>query len=89
MRRLAEDGVTEEDLERAKSAYAGSTRIELQTNAALLGDYADNLFLGLGLDGTRKRLEAAQKATLAEVEAVAKRLFTGDKFTTAVLRGKS
>jgi zinc protease len=89
MRRLADDGLTEDDLRRAKSSYAGSTKIDLQTNAAVLFDYADNLFLGLGLDGTKKRLEAAQKSTLAEVEDAAKRHLTVESFTTAVLRGKS
>jgi zinc protease len=89
MRRLAADGLSEEDVARGKSAYAGSTKIDLQTNAALLLDYADNLFLGLGLDGTEKRLAAARQATLADVRKVAERLFAAETFTTAVLRGKS
>jgi zinc protease len=87
--RLSEDGLSETDLARAKSSYAGETRIDLQTNGAILADYAQNLFLGLGLDGTEKRLAAASKMTLDEVRQVAKRYLASDLFTTAVLRGKS
>ncbi|MCM2269293.1 MAG: insulinase family protein [Thermoanaerobaculia bacterium] len=89
VRRLAADGLTAADLERAKSSYAGETRIELQTNGAILADYAQSRFLGLGLDGTEKRLAAASRLSLDEVRAAARRHLAGDLFTTAVLRGKS
>ena len=70
-------------------APSGETRIDLQTNAAILADYAQNLFLGLGLDGTERRLAAASRLSLDEVREAAKRHLTGEVFTTAVLRGKS
>lgn len=89
VRRLAADGLSEADLARAKSSYAGETRIDLQTNAAILADYAQNLFLGLGLDGTERRLAAASGLSLDDVRAAAQRHLTGEVFTTAVLRGKS
>jgi len=89
LRRLASDGLTEEDVARARSSLAGSTLIGLQTNGARLADYARNRLLGLPLDATTKRLEETNRATLADLQAVAKRYLTGDLYTTAILRGKS
>lgn len=85
--RLATDGFGAEDLARAKSSLAGATRIGLQTNGALLEDLAENHLFGLGLDGTAKKLAAAQATTLEELRATAARYVTQEAFVTAILRG--
>lgn len=89
LRRFAGDGLTAADFARARSSLAGSTRIELQTNGALLADYAQNLLLGRPLDATARDLERAAAVTLEEVQAAAGRWFGVERFATAVLRGKS
>ena len=87
IRRLADDGLGEADLARAKSSLAGATRIGLQTNGAVVTDLAQNLFLGLGLDGTERRLAAAAGITLEGLRATARTYLTGERFTAAILRG--
>jgi zinc protease len=89
LRRLSADGLTEADFERAQESLAGSTRIELQTNGALLADYARNLLLGRELDATARDLERARAVTLDQLREVAGRYLGVERFATAVLRGKS
>ncbi len=89
LRRLATDGFSAEDLARGKSSFAGSTRIGLQTNAAVLRDLVTNHVFGLGLDGTEKTLAAAQATTLEELRAAAGRYAGAEAFATAILRGQA
>ena len=87
--RLATDGITQADLDRAKSSYAGSTKINLQTNDAILGNLASHHFYGVGLDFTERLLETTSKITLDEVRAAAKKYLSGDNFVAAVQSGKA
>ena len=89
LRRLAVDGFDGEVLARGKSALAGSTLIDLETNGDLAAEIASNYLLGLGLDWTDRRLAAARSTTLEELRATAARVFGADRFATAILRGKS
>ena len=89
MRRLAEDGFGETELARAKSYFAGSTKIALQTNSAQAGDLSRNWFFGLPLDFTTTLTEDVQDFTLAEMREIAARYFLGDSFAGAVVKGKS
>jgi len=89
LRRLGADGFGEEDLARAKSAYAGSTLIDLETNGALRGELAANALLGLGPDATERRLALARATTLEELRATAARWFGAERFALAVLRGRA
>lgn len=86
--RLATDGITQADLDRAKSSYAGSAKINLQTNDAILGNLASNHFYGVGLDFTERLLETTSKITLDEVRAAAKKYLSGENFVAAVQSGK-
>ena len=89
LRRLATDGFGEKELKTAKSAYAGTTKIDLQTNGSLRDDLARSAIYGLGLDSVAKRLAIAQATTLAELRATSAKWFGGERFATAVLRGKA
>ena len=89
MRRLSEDGFEEPELARAKSYFAGSTKIGLQTNSAQAGDLSRNWFFGLPLDFTMTLTEDVQAFTLAEMREIAARYFLGDSFAGAVVRGQS
>ncbi|MGK2857924.1 MAG: M16 family metallopeptidase, partial [Thermoanaerobaculia bacterium] len=87
--RLATDGITQADLDRAKSSYAGSTKINLQTNDAILATLAGHHFHGVGLDFTERLLEITSNITLDDVRAVAKKYLSGENFVAAVQSGKA
>jgi zinc protease len=88
LRRLGTDGFGEADLARAKSALAGSVRIELETNGALRAELAANALLGLGADATERKLAIARATTLDELRATAARWFGAERFALAILRGR-
>ncbi|HUD70404.1 MAG TPA: pitrilysin family protein, partial [Dongiaceae bacterium] len=89
MKRLGTDGITQDDLVRAKQFFAGSTRIQLQTNGALLEDYAGNQMNGRGLDFTEKLLKTTDAIGLDDLRTTAAKYFGGGNFVVAVLRGKT
>jgi len=89
IRRLPTDGMTAGDVERARTYFAGSTRIRLQSSGDLLEDYAANYLHGLGLDWTTKLLGTIGGLTLDDLKAVSARYFSTDNYVVAVLRGKA
>lgn len=89
LRRLGVDGFGEEDLARAKSALAGSIRIDLETNGQLRSELASNALLGLGPDATERLLQVARATTLDELRATAARWFGAERFALAILRGRA
>jgi zinc protease len=88
LQRISADGVREEDIERAKSYIAGTTRIRLQTNSAIASEIAGNYLLGLGTDFTDRFLEKIEAATLEDVKNVARRYLNRENYVVATLRGK-
>ena len=89
LRRLAVDGFGDAELTIAKSAYAGSTKIDLQTNGALRDELARGVLFGTGLDTVEKRLAIARATTLEELRATAAKWFGAERFSTAIVRGKA
>ena len=89
LRKLASDGFGERELATAKSSFAGSTKVDLQTNGQLRDDLARGALYGTGIDATAKRLAIAQSTTLAELRATAARWFGAEQFATAIVRGKA
>lgn len=87
--RLATDGFGDKELAIAKSSFAGSTKVDLQTNAQMRDELARGVLFGTGLDATAKRLAIAQATTLAELRATAAQWFGAEHFATAILRGKA
>ncbi len=88
LRRHAKDAIDEERLTRAKSALAGITRLQRQSNGAHANEAARNHFLGLGMDFTDRFLAVAQKQSLAEVKQAVEKYLAGDNYVVAVVRGK-
>ena len=88
LRKLAIDGFDADQLATAKSSFAGSTKIDLQTNGQLRDELARGALYGTGLDATAKRLALAQATTLEELRATAAKWFGAERFVTAILRGK-
>jgi zinc protease len=89
IQRLGTDGITQADVDRAKSSYAGSTKINLRTNDAILGTLAGHHFHGVGLDFTERLLATTSKITIDEVRAVAKKYLSSENFVGAVQSGKA
>ncbi|MCI0415318.1 hypothetical protein L0222_21305, partial [bacterium] len=89
IRRLASDGFNQEDVNRAKSSFAGTTKIILQTNDAILSDLAANYFFGVGLDFTERMLQLTQGITLEQLRDAAKKHLSGDIYVFGIQRGKT
>jgi zinc protease len=89
IRHLATDGFDQEDVNRAKSSFAGATKISLQTNEAVLSNLATNYFFGVGLDFTERLLQQTQKITLEQLRETAKKHLTRDVFASGIQRGKT
>jgi predicted Zn-dependent peptidase len=89
LRKLATDGFGADQLATAKSSFAGSTKIDLQTNGQLRDELTRGALYGTGLDSTAKRLAVAQSTTLEELRATAAKWFGAERFVTAVMRGKA
>ncbi|MDX1584554.1 MAG: pitrilysin family protein, partial [Thermoanaerobaculia bacterium] len=88
-KRLDEDGFSEEDLERAKAYFAGSTKISLQTNASHVDDLAEAWMYDLGLDFTKRLLERVEAITIGELRDVATKYLDHDSYTVAIVSGSS
>ncbi|MBW3564875.1 MAG: insulinase family protein [Acidobacteria bacterium] len=87
--RLDEGGMNEEDIERAKAYFAGSTRISLQTNASHVDDLAEAWMMELGLDFTDRLLGTVSEITFEEMTDVASRYFDDELLTMAVVSGNA
>jgi zinc protease len=89
LRRLAVDGFDEKQLATAKAAFAGTVKIEHQTNGSIRDELATGSIYGTGVDAVAKRLEIARATTLAELRATAGRWFGAERFGTGIVRGKT
>ena len=89
LRRHAKDAIDQERLARGKSALAGITRLQRQSNAAHAMEAARNHFLGLGMDFTDRFIAAAQKLSLDDVKNVVEKYLHEEDYVVAVVRGKS
>jgi zinc protease len=89
LRRHAQDAFDETHLARAKSALAGTTKLQRQTNAAHAFEIARDHFLGLGMNFTDRFLASAQQQTVEDVKKAAAKYVGGDNYVMAIVRGKS
>lgn len=88
IRRLSEDGFTDEDVARARSSIVGTTRIRMQTNSAIAGEIAEKYLYGLGLDFTERFLDRVKTTTADELRELAAKYLCTDNYVTAIMRGK-
>ena len=88
LRRLATDGFDEKQLATAKAAFAGTVKIDHQTNGSIRDALAQGAIYGTGLDAVEKRLEIGRATTLAELRATAGRWFGAERFATGIVRGR-
>jgi len=83
--KLAEEGLTQEELDRAKSKILGAEAIRNQSVAALGGLCATNELLGLGFDHEKVRSAEIEKVNLEDIRRVAQKYFRDGKFVDVVV----
>ena len=83
--KLAEEGLTQEELDRAKSKILGAEAIRNQSVAALGGLCATNELLGIGFDHEKVRSAEIEKVNLEDIRRVAQKYFRDGKFVDVVV----
>lgn len=83
--KLASDGLTQEELDRAKAKLLGAEAIQNQSSAALGGLCATNELLGLGFDHEKIRRAEIEKVTLDDIRQVARKYFREGKSVEVVV----
>ncbi len=89
MVRIAEHGVEDDELDRARRYSLGAWDIRRQTTAALASDLVGALVLGTGLDELRRFPERIRAVTPDDVRRAATRWFDPDRAVIGVVRGRS
>jgi zinc protease len=82
-------GVSPEEFERAKKWMIGTYEIGLQSNSAYSEKMMYNELYGVGFEETFRAPEKIQAVTLDEVNRVAAKVLSVDRYTLAVIRGKN
>ena len=86
IRRLAEDGPTEEELAESKSFLTGSYALSFDTSTKIAEQLVQIQRESLGIDYIDKRNSLVQDVTMADVKRVARRLLDADMLITVVGR---
>lgn len=89
MLRLRDDGVTPEELERARRHALGAWQIRRQTGAALLSDLIGALVLGAGLEEIRHFADRVAAVDVSAVRDAAGRWLDPDRAIYGVVHGKA
>jgi len=86
LKKIKEEGLSEEEVERAKRYLIGNFEIGLQTNGAHANQMSFDELLGLGFDHLLRYPSEIQKVTREDVHRVAKTYFTLDAYALAIIR---
>ena len=73
--KLAKDGLTKEELVRAKKTYAGKQAIEMQSNGAIAQMASLDELHGLGFNNYKEAMENVEKLTLEDMKSLTNRYF--------------
>ena len=86
LKRVKEEGLTEEEVQRAKRYLIGNFEIGLQTNGAQANQMSLDELYGLGFDHYQKYPEEIQKIARGEVHQVAKKYLNLEAYALAIMR---
>ena len=84
---VREHGITAEELDRAKKWMIGTYEIGLQSNSAYAGKMMYNELYGVGYEEVFREPDKIGAVTLDEVNRMAARILSTDRYTIAVLGG--
>lgn len=84
IRRLAEEGPTEEELEKAKSYQIGSYALRFDTSSSIANQLVRIQLDDLGIDYIDRRNDLVRAVTMEDVRRVASRFLEGDLLVTVV-----
>jgi len=86
LNKVKEEGLTEEEVDRAKMYLVGNFEIGLQTNGAQASQMSLDELYGLGFDHYQKYPQEIQKTTKDDVNRVAKKYFNLEAYALAIIR---
>lgn len=88
LRKIKEEGLTDEEIERAKRYLIGNFEIGLQTNGAWANTLSLNELYGLGFDHFQRFPFEIQKVTREDINRVIKKYFNLEGYSLAIIRPK-
>jgi predicted Zn-dependent peptidase len=83
MRRLLEDGVSEEELERARENVKGRTVLSMESTLTRMNRLGSSLLMGVPLLSVDEVLAAFDAVTLDDVSSLARELWSPDAMSAA------
>jgi zinc protease len=86
LRKVKDEGLTEDEVERAKTYLIGNFEIGLQTNGAQANQISLDELYGLGFDHIRRYPERIQKVSSEDVRRVAKEYIHLEAYALAIIR---
>ncbi len=86
LKKVKEEGLTEEEVDRAKKYLIGNFEIGLQTNEAQANQVSLDELYGLGFDHYQKYPREIEKVTKGDVDRVAKKYFNLESYAIAIVR---
>ena len=86
LKRVKEEGLKEEEVQRAKRYLIGNFEIGLQTNGAQANQMSLDELYGLGFDHYQKYPQEIQKITREDARQVAKKYFNLEAYSLAIIR---
>ena len=86
LRKVKEEGLTEDEVGRAKRYLIGNFEIGLQTNGSQASTMSLDELYGMGYDHYQKYPEEIQKVTKEDVHRVAQKYFTLEAYALAIIR---
>jgi zinc protease len=85
LKRMAEDGPTETELDNTKKFLIGSYALRFDTNAKIASQLLAIQLEGLGIDYVDRRNAEVEAVTLADAKRVAKRLLNPDNLSVTIV----
>jgi zinc protease len=86
LKRVKEEGLTGEEVRRARQYLIGNFEIGLQTNGAQANQMSIDELYGLGFDHYQKYPQEIQKIKREDVQQVAKKYFNLEAYAIAIIR---
>jgi zinc protease len=88
MRKLREESVTAEELDRAREYLTGMRAVRLQSGAAVLGEMVDAWLYGTGLEELNEVDDRLKSVTTAQILQFAQTHFDEGRFAVGIVRGR-